>query len=199
MLALPTLAMRPDRAVANENSAPKGPNPPSVPVARPNPHNFPEETRDQQMLWETYGDPRDTTELMKIPAPYPLKISFLPGECRSYLWAHRKVADSLGTVLDRVLRHYGEAELERLGLNVFGGDHVDRPMTGAQRWSMHAWAIAYDFDPDNNAYRWSKKKARFAHPAYDDWWRIWREEGWFAMGPERDFDFMHVQAAVRTY
>jgi hypothetical protein len=151
------------------------------------------------MLWEAYGDPRDTTDLVKIAAPYPLKISFLPGEHRSYLWAHRKVGDSLGSVLDRVQQHYGEDEINHLGLNVFGGDHVDRQMTGASRWSLHAWAVAYDFDPENNSYRSSRKQARFAHPAYDDWWRFWREEGWFAMGPELDFDFMHVQAAIRIY
>lgn len=198
-VAMPMLIMGPSRASANDNNPPDGPNLPGGATARPNPHCFPEETRDQQMLWEAYGDPRDSTELVKVPASYLLKISFLPGEHRSHLWAHRKVADSLGTVLDRVRNHYGLDEIDRLGLNVFGGDHMDRQMTGASRWSLHAWAIAYDFDPENNAYRMSKKQARFAHPAYDDWWRFWREEGWFAMGPERDFDFMHVQAAVRTY
>lgn len=198
-VAMPMLIIGPSRAYANDNHPPDGPNFPSGATSRPNPHCFPEETRDQLMLWEVYGDPRDSTELVKVPTPYLLNISFLPGERRSHLWAHRKVADSLGTVLDRVRNHFGLDEIDRLGLNVFGGDHMDRQMTGAARWSLHAWAIAYDFDPKNNAYRMSKQQARFAHPAYDDWWRLWREEGWFAMGPERDFDFMHVQAAVRTY
>jgi hypothetical protein len=198
-LALPIFTIGAGRVFANDNNAPNDPNLPGGASVRPNPHHFPEETRDQTMLWEAYGDPRASTELVKVAAPYLLKISFLPGEHRSFLWAHRKVADSLGSVLERVKNHYGLDEVDRLGLNVFGGDHVDRQMTGAARWSMHAWAIAYDFDPDNNAYRMSRNRARFAHPAYDDWWRFWREEGWFALGPELDFDFMHVQAAIRTY
>lgn len=198
-LSIPTFVAQPSRATTNAERPPNNPRPLETAVTRQNPHEFPDETRDQIELWEAYGDPRSSAELVKVPAPYLLKISFQAGEHRRHLWAHRKVADSLGSVLERTRSHYGAGDIDRLGLNVFGGDHIDRQMTGASRWSLHAWAIAFDFDPDNNSYRMSRKQARFAHPAYDDWWTFWREEGWFAMGPERNFDFMHVQAAVRAY
>ncbi|MEP0701260.1 MAG: hypothetical protein ABJC67_07935 [Lentilitoribacter sp.] len=199
MLGLPGLISQSACAAANDDHSPIDPTFPGGAASRPNPHNFPNEDRDQVDLLEFYGNPRDDSQLVRVQTPYSMQISFLPGKHRSFLWAHQKVADSLASVLNRVHEHYGDKGIERLGLNVFGGDHVDRQMTGANRWSTHAYGIAFDFDPQNNAYQWSRKKARFAHPVYDDWWTFWKDEGWFALGPELDFDFMHIQAAIRTY
>jgi len=199
VLAMPSLCVSSGCTAANENHAPHEPTDPGGAAAVPRPKPFPDETRDQKALWEAFGDPRDDSALTKVVLPFPMEISFLPGKFRRHLWAHKAVSDSLGRVLERTYEHYGHEEIIRLGINIFGGDHEDRSMTGADRWSLHSWGIAFDFDPDNNQYRWSRKKARFAHPAYEDWWEYWQDEGWFSLGIERDFDWMHVQAANRTY
>ena len=98
-------------------------------------------------------------------------------------------------VLEKVHAHYGEAEIRRLRLDVFSGDYNPRRKRGGSSWSMHAYGIAYDFDDINNQLSWRADRASFARPEYEDWWRIWEEEGWVSLGRSRDFDWMHIQAA----
>jgi hypothetical protein len=108
---------------------------------------------------------------------------------------HEEVHDSALRVLDRVLGNYGEREIRRLHLDLFGGCFNVRRMRGGSAWSMHSWGIAIDFDPAGNQLHWGRDKARLAQPAYAPFWRFWAEEGWLSLGHARDFDWMHVQAA----
>ena len=80
-------------------------------------------------------------------------------------------------------------------LDIYGGCYAPRKKRGGSTWSTHAWAIALDFDPDRNQLNWGRDKASFARPEYDDWWDCWEAEGWVSLGRERNFDWMHVQAA----
>ncbi|MCA1748660.1 MAG: M15 family metallopeptidase [Sphingomonadales bacterium] len=68
-------------------------------------------------------------------------------------------------------------------------------MRGGSSWSMHSWGIAIDFDPANNQLRWGRDRARMAKPAYAPFLNAWESEGWISLGRERNFDWMHVQAA----
>jgi hypothetical protein len=70
-----------------------------------------------------------------------------------------------------------------------------RKMRGSDAWSMHSWGIALDFDANRNALRMTSKEAAFAKPAYNQWWKLWEDEGWVSLGRERNYDWMHVQAA----
>jgi hypothetical protein len=108
---------------------------------------------------------------------------------------HEMVHDSALRVLDRVLGNYGEREIRRLHLDLFGGCLHVRRMRGGSAWSMHSWGIAIDFDPAGNQLHWGRDRARLAQPAYAPFWRLWAEEGWLSLGHARDFDWMHVQAA----
>lgn len=198
-ILIPTLTGTASCTAANDNHLPRPPATPGSAAMRPPSSHFPNETRDQSALWEAYGDPLDFSNIVAVRSPYPLTLAFPPYGPRRDFHVHWKVADSLGSILQRVLEVYGRSDIARLGLDKFGGDHVDRPMRGTDRWSMHAWGIAIDFDPANNRYAWSKERARFAGPDYADWWRIWQAAGWYSLGMERDFDWMHVQAARRTY
>jgi hypothetical protein len=108
---------------------------------------------------------------------------------------HEKVHDSALRVLNRVFSHYGEREIRRLQLDLFGGCLNVRRMRGGSAWSMHSWGIAIDFDPAGNQLHWGRDQARFAQPDYAPFWRLWAEEGWLSLGHARDFDWMHVQAA----
>ncbi len=108
---------------------------------------------------------------------------------------HEKVADSLGEILEKIHAHYGEAEISKLGLDLFGGDYNARLKRGGSTMSTHSWGIAIDFDPSNNRLKWNRDRARLARTEYEDWWRIWESEGWVSLGRARNFDWMHVQAA----
>jgi hypothetical protein len=68
-------------------------------------------------------------------------------------------------------------------------------MRGGDRWSMHSWGIAIDFDPTRNSLHADHTQARLAQPDCNEFWRIWEDEGWVSLGRARDFDWMHVQAA----
>ncbi|GAB4324796.1 MAG: hypothetical protein Kow00127_17480 [Bacteroidales bacterium] len=142
---------------------------------------------------EFYGEPG--TQLVRLTLPYTLQLSWEPYQKIKTILCHSKVRDSLGEVLEEVLKHYGGEEIKRLRLNRFGGCFNKRKIRGGQRWSMHSWGIALDFDPSRNKLRWGRDKASLAKPEYDEWWKIWEEHGWVSLGRERNFDWMHVQAA----
>lgn len=168
--------------------------------ARPgdaNPHGFPDQSA--AALTAYYG-PNGTPDgqkppMKKVPCPWRLRIAWNQNQSRSFVWCHERAADSLGEVFERVHAHYGPAEIGRLGLDLFGGDYNPRRMRGGSAWSTHAWGIAIDWDPDRNRLKWGRDRASLAAAHYDDWWRIWEEQGWSSLGRSRNYDWMHVQAA----
>ncbi|MGI9384578.1 MAG: peptidoglycan-binding protein [Methyloligellaceae bacterium] len=131
----------------------------------------------------------------RIELPYSMKIAWNTRQRVTGFSCHEKVHDSMKRVLNRVLDHYGDAEIRRLRLDMFGGCLNVRRMRGGTRWSMHAWGIAVDIDPARNQLKWGRERASLAKPDYEPWWRLWEEEGWLSLGRARNFDWMHVQAA----
>lgn len=85
--------------------------------------------------------------------------------------------------------------IRALGLDLFGGCLNVRAMRGGKALSMHSWGIAIDVDPEHNPLRWGRDKARMAGPDYAPFLDIWESEGWISLGRERNYDWMHVQAA----
>lgn len=167
--------------------------------AAANPHGWPLEA--EPALRSFYGPPGDPgagpapPPLKRVQSPWPLRIAWNPRQTRAHFLVHERVADSLATVLARIHAHYGPREIERLRLDVFGGDYHARKKRGGSAWSTHAWGIAIDFDPEANQLRWGRDRATLARADYDDWWRIWEAEGWVSLGRTRNYDWMHVQAA----
>ena len=162
-----------------------------------NPHGFPVQT--VAALTAHYG-PNGTPDgpqppLKKVQCPWTLRIAWNQNQTRSFIRCHERAADSLGEVLERVHDRYGPAEIDRLGLDLFGGDYNARRMRGGSSWSTHAWGIAIDWDPERNRLKWGRDRASLARSDYDDWWRIWEEQGWCSLGRSRNYDWMHVQAA----
>lgn len=135
------------------------------------------------------------SSLVKLQLPYPLRLSWDLSTSVNSFSCHLKVHDSLKRVLTNVLNHYGIEKIRELRLDLWGGCYNERPIRGGTKWSMHSWGIAVDFDPDHNKLDWGRDKAAFARPDYDKWWQFWEEEGWVSLGRERNFDWMHVQAA----
>lgn len=162
-----------------------------------NPHGFPDESHASLVAF--YGPNGERggyrPPLCKVACPWKLKIAWNMRQTRSHLWCHEGAADSLAEVLEKVHEHYGEHEIGKLGLDLFGGDYHPRKKRGGVTWSTHSWGIAIDWDPACNRLNWGHGRARLAEPDYEDWWRIWEEQGWTSLGRARNFDWMHVQAA----
>ncbi|WP_161597025.1 glycosyl hydrolase 108 family protein [Rhizobium glycinendophyticum] len=141
-----------------------------------------------------FGSPCQPS-MKRLELPYKMRIAWdLKKEIAGFM-IHEKVHDSAARVFDKIWKHYGEAGVREIGVDLFGGCYNCRKMKGGSSWSMHSWAIAIDFDPARNQLKWSHLHARLAKPDATKFWEFWEEEGWLSLGRARDFDWMHVQAA----
>ena len=122
-------------------------------------------------------------------------VSPSPSTTLTRITCHEKVSKSLYTIFENTLKIYGEKEISKLRLDIFGGCLNVRRMRGGSAWSIHSWGAAIDLDPDNNQLKWGKDKASFAKPVYNDFWKIVESEGWVSLLKERNMDAMHIQAA----
>jgi hypothetical protein len=165
---------------------------------RANPNRWPK--ADQASLDATFG-PHGLPEgrspaIAYVECPWTLKIAWNRRQTTRRIGCNTKVAESLGKVLARVWDHYGEAEINALHLDLYGGCYNPRRMRGGSSLSTHSWAIAIDWDPDANQLKWGRDRARMAGPDYNDWWQAWEDEGWLSLGRDRNYDWMHVQATL---
>lgn len=146
----------------------------------------------QAMVPDFYGE-RGENQVKYIP---PYQFYLYDSRVKvEHISVHKKVEASLDRVLRSVYEHYGPDAIHELHLDRFFGSLNVRKMRGSNAWSMHSWGIALDFDANRNALRMTSKEAAFAKPSYAQWWRAWEEEGWVSLGRERNYDWMHVQAA----
>ena len=133
--------------------------------------------------------------MTKLEVPYKLKLAWEAGTTLTKISCNQKVAKSLYTIFENTLKTYGEKEVIRLKLDMFGGCVNVRKMRGGSSWSIHSWGAAVDLNPDNNQLKWGKPRATFSKAEYNDFWKIVQAEGWTSLGKERNFDWMHFQAA----
>jgi hypothetical protein len=156
-----------------------------------NPNNWP--TQYSAEFDAFYG--ARGSNLVKLQLPYPHRLAWDTATIVHSFSCHLKVRDSMLKVLTNVLNYYGPDKIRELRLDLWGGCYNERPLRGGTKWSMHSWGIAVDYDPSRNKLDWGRDKASFARPEYDKWWQFWEEEGWVSLGRDRNFDWMHVQAA----
>lgn len=156
-----------------------------------NPNDWPVETMAAMTAF--YGRPG--ANLVTVDIPYTHRLAWDRRVKVNRISCNRKVAASLVRVLTSVKAHYGPDGIDELGLDVYGGCFNNRKMRGGSRKSTHAWGIALDYHPDSNRLRWGRERAVFARPEYHKWWEFWEKEGWVSLGREKNFDWMHVQAA----
>lgn len=145
----------------------------------------------QREVPEFFGAPG--TQQVMLDPPYPLYL-YDGGQRVKRISVHEFVHDSVLAVMTEVVRHYGEEEIHRLGLDRYFGSLNVRNMRGSNRMSMHAWGIAIDFDANRNQLKWNHERAVFARPEYEPWWQMWEAEGWTSLGRKYDYDWMHVEA-----
>lgn len=147
----------------------------------------------QNDLRAFYGNPGENQTM--LVSPYPLYLDWDLNARVSKFSIHEKCHDSALRVMNRVLSHYGENAIHRLGLDQFGGCLNVRKMRNGTAWSTHAWGIAIDWDADRNPLRTSFARSQMGKPEYSKFLDLWEEEGWVSLGRARNFDAMHVQAA----
>ena len=140
-----------------------------------------------------FGEPG--TGLVSMPLPFPMRLAWDTGTRVEKMQIHKAVAESAHRAFMAELDVYGHDKLVELGMDLFGGCYQPRNMRGGSSLSMHAFGIAIDRDPLRNQLRWDRSKANFAKPEYKPMLDIWAGEGWISLGRERDFDWMHQQAA----
>ncbi|MGG7566210.1 hypothetical protein ACQ5SO_08630 [Rhodovulum sp. DZ06] len=174
-----------------------------TPETLPNPSGFPAESRGQREIRDFYGAPgvKDGREprLVRVELPWRMKLSWNRSLSRSSLRVHEKCAESLVRVLARIEAAYSPAQREDLGIDIFSGDYNPRKMKGADRHSLHSWGIAFDFDHTRNSLHANGAEARLGQRDAIPFWEAWEAEGWYSLGRMKNYDFMHVQAAHRTY
>lgn len=142
--------------------------------------------------WSVFGRAGDEGNLVSIKPPYPL---YYEGKEVKSIRVHRLVAGAVQEALEEVLRVYGLQRIRELRLDQYGGCFNYRKTGSGKSLSMHAWGVALDFDPDNNAYGLHAPAARLSGKEYVPWWEAWERVGAVSLGRERDFDWMHVQFA----
>ena len=139
-----------------------------------------------------FGTPGNEAELLSLTPPYPLNYE---GKKVSSIRVHRLISRHVQAALEEVLAHYGQGEIQRLGLDKYGGSYNYRACSSGNSLSMHAWGIALDFCPEHNAYSTKAPEASLSRPECAAWWDIWERHGAVSLGRECDKDWMHVQFA----
>lgn len=160
--------------------------PPKIVTVDAQPTVFPR----QKDMAAFYGKPG--TNHTRIEAPYPI---YYAGTLVKSILINEKCAESGLRILETVKAEYGEARIKELGLDDFGGCYNNRVMRNGQTLSVHAYAAAWDWDADRNQLRWTSAKAQMAKAEYRGFVDAHYKHGWISLGRERNYDWMHFQAA----
>jgi hypothetical protein len=147
-----------------------------------------------KQLIAKYGNPNEEgTYLVSIDLPYPMKLSWEKQTIVNKMRCHNLVAKNFIKIFTELLAHYGIAEIQRLGIDLYGGCFNYRKMRGGNDWSRHSWGVAIDLDPDRNLLHETKSTARFARPEYKPMIDIFYKNGFKSLGVEKNYDFMHFE------
>lgn len=142
-----------------------------------------------------YGQPNEVGAgyLTVIKLPYPMRLAWDLDTTVTRMSCHKDVADNFIAVFNDLLYTYGLEEIQRLGIDLFGGCFNYRKMRGGNSWSTHSWGIAIDLDPARNLLRETSRTARFARPEYKKMIDIFYKNGFESLGVEKNMDWMHFQ------
>lgn len=146
----------------------------------------------QSEIMAKYGRP-GAYNLVTIKLPYRMKVAWDLTQTVGSIQCHKLIAAPLLAVFNELLATYGLAEIQRLGIDLYGGCYNYRQMRGGTSWSLHAWGIAIDLDPARNLLKETSRTARFARPEYKRMIDIFYKHGFINLGVEKNYDFMHFQ------
>lgn len=147
----------------------------------------------QKDLEKFYGKPG--TNHAKIDLPFPMRIAWNKAQTITRFTINKNCAESAERAFGKVFDHYGYDRIRSLGLDLFGGCYNNRKMRGGSRLSTHAYACSLDINPEKNRLRWNSNRAAMASKDCAPFLNAFESEGWISLGRERNFDWMHLQAA----
>lgn len=152
---------------------------------------------DKQIITK-YGEPNITGKgyLTTIPAPFPMRLAWDKDHVVRNISCHKLIAKRLLAVLTEILDAYGYDKIKKLGIDLYGGCFNYRKMRNGGKMSRHSWGIAIDLDPERNLLHETAKTARFARPEYKAMIDIFYKHGFFSLGREKNYDWMHFETAV---
>jgi len=141
-----------------------------------------------------YGKPNQQGGyLTTIQLPYPMRLAWDKNTTVTKMRCHKLVANDFIGVFNDLLEHYGLAELQRLGIDLFGGCFNFRAMRGGSDYSRHSWGIAIDLDPERNQLKTPYIKSNFSKPEYAKLHEIFEKHGFENLGKVKGYDSMHWQ------
>lgn len=142
-----------------------------------------------------FGLPNQTGKgyLTVIDLPYPMRIAWDKKTSIKRISCHKAIAEPLKKVFSDILAYYGLEQIQKLGIDLFGGCFNFRQMRGGTNYSVHAWGLAIDLDPERNLLKETSKTARFARPEYKPMIDIFYKHGFISLGREKNYDWMHFQ------
>lgn len=145
----------------------------------------------EKQIRAKYGAPGDIRNLTSMALPYRMRIAWDLKSSVKSIQCHKLIVEPLTAVFSDLLGHYGFAELQRLGIDLFGGCYNFRQMRGGTSWSRHSWAIAIDLSPEKNSLNTPWKSAQFSKPEYEFMVSTFYTHGFFNLGKEKNYDAMH--------
>lgn len=148
-----------------------------------------------EQLNKKYGvaNPTGKGLLVTITLPYPMRLAWDKTKSVTKMQCNKLVANKFLAVFNDLLAHYGLKELQRLGIDLFGGCFNYRLMRGGSKLSRHSWGVAIDLDPERNGLKTPVAKAQFAKPEYNKMFEIFEKHGFINLGKEMGFDTMHFE------
>ena len=146
--------------------------------------------RNTQSIKAKFGKAGDVSNLTRMVFPYKMYYS---GKKVSSTRVHKKSKVALEYIMEKTLAHYGQTEIDRLRLSIYGGCYSHRKMRGGNAQSTHSWGIALDLDPVNNRLRARRGTAQFARKVYQPFFNFVYQAGFISLGLERNYDWMHIQ------
>jgi len=147
----------------------------------------------QKNLRDTYGEPGDTSVLTSVKVPIGYNLTYLGKPVKS-IRIHKDIASNLENALKEIKTAYGVEKIKDYNLNIYQGSFNDRNKRNGSTKSTHSWGIALDFDADNNKLEWKRDKAEFAREEYKEFLAIFKKHGFYNLGTEKNYDYMHFQA-----
>ncbi len=150
----------------------------------------------ESLLINKFGSPSGNgyPYLTPIQLPFPMEISWKKGVYINSFLCNYLIKEKLTTVLESILKEYGPSKIVELGINIYGGCFNYRKIGNTDKWSMHAWGLAIDLDPERNSYNQTSATAQFAKKEYGKMIDIFYDNGFISLGKEMDYDEMHFEA-----
>lgn len=149
----------------------------------------------QSRCTEVFGAPGTAAKQTQLTFPFPMRLAWDLDSIVRTASCHVLCRESFEFIWKRTFEHYGIDQIRRLRLDLYGGILNVRRMRGGSSWSMHAWGIAQDVDPERNGLKMTRAQATLDGPEYDPFWSFVLATKATSLGIKHDFDWMHFQFA----